>query len=82
MRHWEKSKSLVCGLIIAVGIMAMEFWVSASWVLKYSQVKAGEPTGGSKEAEAGGVNKEGWAQDIYVIWFGRILGDGVSDGSG
>ncbi len=39
--------------------------------------------GGSKEVEAGGeFGREGWTQDIYVIWFGRILGDSVSDGSG
>ncbi len=38
---------------------------------------------GSKEAEAGGeFGREGGTQDIYVICFGRILGDGVSDGSG
>ena len=38
---------------------------------------------GSKEPEAGGeFVREGWNQDIYVIWFGRILGDSVSDGSG
>ncbi len=38
---------------------------------------------GSKEVEAGGeFGREGWAQDIYVIWFGQILGDSVSDGSG
>ncbi len=38
---------------------------------------------GSKEAEAGGeFSREGWTQDIYVIWFGRVLGDSVSNGSG
>jgi hypothetical protein len=37
----------------------------------------------SKEVEAGGeFGREGWAQDIYVIWFGRILGDGIGDESG
>jgi hypothetical protein len=35
---------------------------------------------GSKEAEAGGeFGREGWTHDIYVIWFGGILGDSVSD---
>ncbi len=39
---------------------------------------------GSKEAEAGGEfgREQGWTQDIYVIWFGRVIGDSVSDGSG
>ncbi len=38
---------------------------------------------GSKEAEASGeFGREGGTQDIYVIWFGRILQDSVSDGSG
>ncbi len=38
---------------------------------------------GSKEVEASGeYGREGGTQDIYVIWFGRILGDSVSDGSG
>jgi hypothetical protein len=38
---------------------------------------------GSKEAETSGeFGREGWTQDIYVIWFSRILGDSVSDGSG
>jgi hypothetical protein len=37
----------------------------------------------SKEAEAGGeFGREGCTQNIYAIWFGRILGDSVSDGSG
>jgi len=45
MRHWEKSRSLVCGSVIAVDMMAMQFWISASCVLKYSPVKAGDPTG-------------------------------------
>jgi hypothetical protein len=44
MRHWEKSQSLVCGPVIAVDMMAMQFWISASWVLKYSRAKAKEPT--------------------------------------
>ena len=45
--------------------------------------KGWRTNGGSKEAEAGGENsREGWTQDIYVIWFGRISGDNVSDGSG
>jgi hypothetical protein len=37
--------------------------------------KAGEPSNrGSKEAEASAeFDREGWAQDIYVIWYGRIL---------
>ena len=38
---------------------------------------------GLKEVEAGGeFNMEEWTQDIYVVWFGRILGDSVSDESG
>jgi hypothetical protein len=38
---------------------------------------------GYKEAEAGGeFGREGGTQDISVIWFGRILGDSVGDGSG
>jgi hypothetical protein len=45
MRHWEKSWSLLCRSVIAVDMMAMQFWISACWVLKYSRVKAGEPTG-------------------------------------
>ncbi len=39
--------------------------------------------GGAKEAESSSeFGGEGWAQDIYVIQFGRILGDGVVDGGG
>ena len=45
MRHWEKSLSLVFRLVIAVDKMAMQFWISTSWVLKYSWAKAGDPTG-------------------------------------
>ena len=45
MRHWEKSLSLVFWLVIAVDKMAMQFWISTSWVLKYSWAKAGDPTG-------------------------------------
>jgi hypothetical protein len=45
MRHWEKSQSLVCGSVIAVDMMAIQFWISASWLLKYSWAKAREPTG-------------------------------------
>jgi hypothetical protein len=38
---------------------------------------------GSKEAEASGeFGREGGTQDIYVIWFGRILEDSVKEGSG
>ncbi len=38
---------------------------------------------GAKEAESSSeFGGEGWAQDIYVIWFGRILGDGFVDGGG
>jgi hypothetical protein len=40
-----KSRSLVCGLVIAVDMIAIQFWISASWVMKYSWAKAGEPTG-------------------------------------
>jgi hypothetical protein len=37
----------------------------------------------SKEAKAGDeFGMEGWTQNIYVVWFGRILRDSVSDGSG
>jgi hypothetical protein len=35
----------VCGLVIAVDMMAIQLWISASWELKYSSAKAGEPTG-------------------------------------
>jgi hypothetical protein len=45
MRHWEKSRSLVCGQVIAFDMMAMQVWIFSSWVLKYSWVKAGEPLG-------------------------------------
>ena len=39
--------------------------------------------GGTKEAESSSeLVREGWAQDIYVIWFNGILGDGVVDGGG
>jgi hypothetical protein len=45
--------------------------------------KGRRPNRGSKEAEAGGeFGREGWTQDIYVIWFGSILGDSVCDKSG
>ena len=33
------------GLVIAVDMMTMLFWISTSGVLKYSQAKAGDPTG-------------------------------------
>ena len=43
--------------------------------------KGWRSNGGSKEVEfSSEFGKEGWAQDIYVIQFGRILGDGVGDG--
>ncbi len=45
MRHWEKNQSLVCELVIVVDMMAIQFWISASCVLKYSRAMAGEPTG-------------------------------------
>jgi hypothetical protein len=61
-------------------------------VLDFSQLgievfpgKGWRANGGSKEAEAsagGKFGREGWAHNIYVILFGRISGDSVSDGSG
>jgi hypothetical protein len=41
----EKSRSLACGSVITVDMIAINFWISASWVSKYSGAKAGEPTG-------------------------------------
>jgi hypothetical protein len=68
MRHWEKSRSLVCGLVIAVDMMAMQFWISASWVFKYFSGEGWRANEGSKEAEAGGeFGMEGWTKGIYVI---------------
>ncbi len=38
---------------------------------------------GSTEAEASDkFGREGWTQDIYVIWFGRVMGGSVSNGIG
>ena len=45
--------------------------------------KGWRSNGGTKEAESSSeLSREGWAQDIYVIWFGRILVDDVVNGGG
>ena len=45
MRHCEKSRSLVCQSVMVVDMVVMHVWMSIIWVLTYSLVKAGEPTG-------------------------------------
>ncbi len=35
----------MCRSVMAVDMVVVHVWMSISWVLKYSLVKAGEPTG-------------------------------------
>ncbi len=39
----------MCGLVFVVDMMRIQFWIPASWVLKYSWAKAGEPTGDKRK---------------------------------
>jgi hypothetical protein len=66
--------------VIVVDMVVMHVWMSISWVFKYSLTKTGKPTGEPRRRETSGEFGREWrAQDIDIVRFGRVPGDGIGD---